>query len=281
MSAIDTTGHHDARDTARAPGTFGRLVRDGWALVFGEVRHTRLRPTRHAFRYPAFHLRVPVDRLPSEGCGSVLFGVNRPGLLSFHEADHGAGGPALAFIRGLLAEAGVRADGAVWLHTFPRVLGYTFKPVSFWHCHDAEGRLAAVVAEVNNTFGERHCYLLAHPDGTPLRAGEELRAHKVFHVSPFCAVEGAYRFRFLSNGRRSVARIDLDDAHGPLLVTSLSGELHPLHAQAALRALLLHPAFTVMVILRIHWHALKLWLKRVPFHRKPAPPEGFVTRASK
>ncbi len=267
------------RSGTTAGGGLARLARGGWELLFGEVRHARLRPAHHAFRYRAFHLRVPVHRLADTGRGNLLFGVNAPGLLSFRETDHGDGGPALAFIRGLLRDAGLRADGEVWLHTFPRMLGYAFKPVSFWFCHDSEGGLVAVVAEVNNTFGERHCYLLANPDGGALRAGAELRAPKVFHVSPFCGVEGRYRFRFLSNGRRSIARIDLDDDTGALLTTSLSGEHRPLDARAVGRALLLHPAFTAMVIARIHWHALSLWLKRVPFHRKPAPPEGFVTRA--
>jgi hypothetical protein len=90
---------------------------------------------------------------------------NRFGLLSFHDRDHGDGrADALAWIDELLASEGVAdADGEVWLHTYPRVLGYVFKPVSFWYCHRADGTLAAVVAEVNNTFGERHCYLLDEP----------------------------------------------------------------------------------------------------------------------
>jgi DUF1365 family protein len=90
------------------------------------------------------------------------------------------------------------ATGEVWLHCYPRVLGYTFKPVSFWYCHRrADGSLRAIVVEVNNTFGERHCYLLDAP-----RYGVELQARKVFHVSPFCEVEGGYRFRFMRTPAR-------------------------------------------------------------------------------
>ena len=74
------------------------------------------------------------------------------------------------------------------------MLGYVFKPVSFWHCHRPDGSLAAIVAEVNNTFGERHCYLLTGPT---LAYGREMVANKVFHVSPFCHVQGSYRFRFM------------------------------------------------------------------------------------
>ena len=96
----------------------------------------------------------------------------------------------------LLASESVDADGEVVLHAFPRMLGYVFNPVSFWVCHDREGRVRAVLCEVCNTFGEQHNYLLAHPDGRPLVSGETLRARKVLHVSPFCEVKGGYRFRF-------------------------------------------------------------------------------------
>jgi DUF1365 family protein len=160
------------------------------------------------------------------------------------------------------------------------VLGYAFKPVSFWFCHRADGALAAIVVEVNNTFGERHCYLLADPAGAPLKSGAELRAAKVFHVSPFCSVEGGYRFRFVTTDERALARIDHDDAEGPLLLTSLSGRFAPIAGRSLARALLGHPLFTFGVIARIHWHALRLWLRRVPFHRKPEPPRPIVTRGT-
>ena len=120
------------------------------------------------------------------------------------------------------------ADGEIWLQTFPRVCGYTFKPVSFWYCHRADGALAAIVAEVHNTFGERHCYLLDAPHW-----GHTEVASKVFHVSPFCAVQGDYRFRFMRHADHTVARVDHDDDTGPLLQTSISGQLQPLSAASA------------------------------------------------
>ena len=168
-----------------------------------------------------------------------------------------------------------RSDGEIWLQTFPRVLGYVFNPVSFWFCHRRDGSLRAIVCEVNNTFGERHCYLLDAP-----AFGSELRADKVFHVSPFCQVEGGYRFRFMvTPGRaRTVVRIDYDDGQGPLLQTSVSGALELASAASLRRALWRHPAMTLGVIARIHWQALRLWLKRVRFFHKPAAPDLFVTR---
>jgi DUF1365 family protein len=245
----------------------------------GEVRHTRLRPVRRAFRYPTWFLLLPMRTLRTQP--DPVLARNRAGLVSFHDRDHGDGGAdALAWFERLLADEGITdADGEVWLHTYPRVLGYAFKPVSFWYAHRADGALRAIVAEVNNTFGERHCYLLTGTVTAPLGWGRELRADKVFHVSPFCAIEGGYRFRFMRTADRTVARIDHDDATGqPLLQTSVSGQLTPLTRCALHQAWLGSPLLTLGVMARIHWQALHLWWQRVPFFRKPVPPAALVSR---
>ncbi|MFZ9510412.1 MAG: DUF1365 domain-containing protein [Burkholderiaceae bacterium] len=242
----------------------------------GQVRHVRLKPAHNAFTYPTYFLMLPMRAL-REGHHWGALAHNRSAALSFFDRDHGDGrDDALAWLDELLAREGITdAQGEAWLHCYPRVLGYTFKPVSFWYCHRADGSLRCIVVEVNNTFGERHCYLLDAP-----RYGAELRADKVFHVSPFCKVEGGYRFRFMrtADGARTVVRIDYDDTEGPLLQTSVSGTLAPATAPAIRRALWRHPAMTLGVIARIHWQALRLWTKRVQFFRKPEPPEAFVTR---
>ena len=241
----------------------------------GVVRHRRLRPHGHAFEYPTYFLMLPLRSLRTAPAADLA--RNRFGLLSFHDRDHGDGrADALAWLDALLASEDIHdAVGEVWLHTYPRVLGYAFKPVSFWHCQRADGTLAAVVVEVNNTFGERHCYLLAGPG---LAYGRELQARKVFHVSPFCAVQGQYRFRFMHTDSRTVARVDHDDDAGPVLQTSVSGHLAPLTASAIRAAFFGMPMMTFGVILRIHWQAIQLWVKRVPLFRKPAPPQAFTTR---
>lgn len=246
-------------------------------LAVGEVRHLRLRPARHSFEYPTFFLMLPMRALRAQADPHLV--RNRWGLLSFHDRDHGEGGPdALAWLERLLHQEGITdADGEIWLQTYPRAFGYVFKPVSFWHCHRRDGSLAAMVAEVNNTFGERHCYLLSRPG---LAYGQELTASKVFHVSPFCHVTGRYRFRFMRTRDRIVARVDHDDDAGPLLATSLSGHLRVLTRGAVLATCLRMPMMTLGVIARIHWHALRLWLKRVPFVSKPEAPQRFVTRES-
>lgn len=250
-------------------------------IAFGEVRHKRLSPLRHGFSYPAFFLRIPIHLTSGQRMGGAVFGVNRPALLSFYDRDHGDGSGNHEWLYRLLADAGLPAPDALWLHAFPRILGYVFKPVSFWFCDDSKGQNYAIVAEVHNTFGERHCYLIAHQDGSPLKAGHEHRATKAFHVSPFFEVAGSYRFRFLTRSTRSCARVDYDGPDGqPLLTTSMSGTLQVLDRKTAWRALLQYPFFTLGVIVRIHWQALKLWRLKIPFVRKPPAPEHFVTRGS-
>lgn len=256
----------------------------------GQVRHRRLAPTAHAFAYRSYFLMLPMRALRQTPCAALHrqgSGLQSKGWhwLSFHDADHGDGGPdCLAWLDALLLREGVDdAKGEVWLHCYPRILGHAFKPVSFWHCEREDGSLAAIVVEVNNTFGERHCYLLQGPD---LAYGRELQARKVFHVSPFCRVAGRYRFRFMNSsglhgqhGPRCVARVDHEDEQGQMLLqTSISGDLQPLTEASARQAFMAMPAQSLMVVARIHWQALQLFLKRIPFFGKPAAPETLVTR---
>ena len=249
----------------------------GPLIGFGQVRHARLKPAQNAFAYPTYFLMLPMRAMQANKTHALAH--NRSGLLSFFDRDHGDGREnAVDWIDELLRREGVDdATGEIWLHTYPRVLGYTFKPVSFWYCHAGNGSLRTIVVEVNNTFGERHCYLLDRPV-----YGHELQADKVFHVSPFCTLEGGYRFRFMRSDKagmhKTVARIDYDDAQGPLLETSVSGTLEPITHSSLRKALWGYPAMTFGVIARIHWQAFKIWRKRVPFISKPQSPETFVTR---
>ena len=262
----------------------------GPLIGFGQVRHQRLLPLQHRFAYGTYFLMLPLRSLKQAAAETAGWAINRPGALSFFETDHGDGRPltqggALAWLDELLLREGITdATGEVWLHTYPRVFGYSFKPVSFWYCHRAEGdqggALRAVVVEVNNTFGERHCYLLDAP-----RYGVEQRADKVLHVSPFNSVVGHYRFRFFfgeaAGRRRTVARIDYRDAaDAVVLQTSVSGELQTLSAAVLRRALWRYPWMTVGVMLHIHSQALRLWLKKLPIRRKPAAPTSLVSHPS-
>lgn len=237
-------------------------------IGFGEVRHRRLRPRVHAFRARTLFLMIPMRAWARQRDAWV--GRNRRTPIAFFDADHGDGGPdSLAWVESVLAQHGVQdADGEIWLQTYPRILGYAFKPVSFWYAHRADGTLRAVVAEVNNTFGERHSYVLTQD----LAWGREVSADKAMAVSPFCTEQGRYRFRFLrgahaGGAERLVARVDYDDEAGPLLLTSISGRLEPLGARTHARALLLAGRAGVGVTARILWHAAWLLIKRVPWRR--------------
>ncbi|MEQ1806696.1 MAG: DUF1365 domain-containing protein [Burkholderiaceae bacterium] len=253
----------------------------GALIGFGRVWHRRVRPVHNAFSYASYFLLLPMRALRARPDASLK--RNRFGALSFFDRDHGDGrADSLAWLDELLVAEGIAdATGEVWLHTFPRVLGHVFNPVSFWYAHRGDGTLAAVLAEVNNTFGERHIYLLCGPQ---LAWDTPVEARKVFHVSPFCAVQGQYRFRFILSRdsaaapRYTLARIDHEDAAGPLLQTRVGGSLQPLTAASARRAFFGMPLMTLCVVARIHWQALRLALKRVPFHRQPPAPERFITR---
>jgi uncharacterized protein len=252
-------------------------------LGFGSVRHKRIKPAANAFAYATYFLMLPMRAMhgaqTAGDAAPTSLKHNRGAAISFFDCDHGDGRTnAVNWIDELLAKEGITdATGELWLHTYPRVLGYTFKPVSFWYCHAQDDSLRAIVVEVNNTFGERHCYLLDRP-----AYGQELTADKVFHVSPFCTLEGNYRFRFMRSSHggveQTIARIDYDDAVGPLIETSVSGTLEPVTPAALRKALWRYPAMTFGVVARIHWQAARLWFKRVPFVSKPKLPENFVTR---
>ena len=245
-------------------------------LCFGTVMHQRLRPAAHRFAYRVFFLRIPLSRL--DGLANRWLSRERFNLLSFFARDYGPrdGSDLLAWARAKLAAAGHHdVDGEIVLQTFPRLLGYVFNPLSIWYCYDRSGFLRAVICAVSNTFGERHDYVLVPSDHTPIRADTWLRANKQLHVSPFCQVRGHYRFRFDQQATHCSARIDYYEGAGDeerLLVTTIAGTSTALHAGATLRAFCAYPLLTLGVVLRIHWQAFKLWRKRVPWFRKPAPP---------
>ena len=171
------------------------------ALYIGTVAHKRLRPKAHKLRYRVFSLLLDLDELP--GLKLRWLGVNRPGLLSFREADHGDGGPLRPWVAARLAEAGLVAEGPVRLLCYPRMLGYVFNPLTVYFCHHGDGGLAAIIYEVHNTHGERHAYVLPGGDGVVRHSCE-----KAFFVSPFMPMDCVYRFTISPPGETvSVARL--------------------------------------------------------------------------
>ena len=254
------------------------MIAAGSRLYAGEVMHRRLFPVRYRFAYRVFSILVDLDRIEAEGRRLRWFSVNRFNLASFSTRDHGPrdGSPLRPWIDARLAEHGLPPAHRVHLLCFPRVLGYTFNPLSVWYCQNAEGEVFAINCEVSNTFGEHHHYLL-HRDGQPLGNPARARAEKRFHVSPFVDMEAEYRFRFTPPGDRLAIGI-LEFQHGaPMLVATQVGRARPLTDRQLARLWLRIPLLPLKVMALIHWQAAKIWLRGARFHRKPDAPAKEVS----
>jgi DUF1365 family protein len=228
-------------------------------VVVGKVMHRRHLPVENRFIYPVFFLLIDLEH--QERLGSWLFGINRRRPLAFHYTDYGDGRDPRLWVRERLAESGIDdCTGGLWLQTFPRVFGYLFNPVSFWYCLRGDGRVGAIVAEVNNTFGERHCYILKpREDGS----FSEIESEKRLYVSPFYPVSGGYKFHFKIDSQAPSVQIDYYDQGQLQLNTAIWGRSKPLNNRTLITALLKQPLLTLGVMFRIHWQALRLWQKGV------------------
>ena len=247
--------------------------------IRGETFHGRRGATQNAFRYGVDY--VLLDAEADVPC-PWLFSRNRGGLTALHDRDHGGApgaGRGAPWVRDVLAEHGLGrvADGRVELLAQPRVLGHVFNPVSFWLVRDRAERLRVVIAEVTNTYGDRHSYLCHRDDLEPITREDTLEARKVFHVSPFQTVEGGYTFRFDIRDDRIGIWIDYRAGNHGLLAT-LTGARAPLTSAGILAACLRRPFGSRRVLGLIHWQALKLWWKGATFHTRPEPPVEEVSR---
>lgn len=243
-------------------------------LIRGETFHGRKGAVANSFRYSVDYVLLDADRDGGKG----FFARNGRGLFSVHDVDHGGpvgAGRGVAWVREVLDAHGVRSDRFM-LMAQPRVLGHVFNPVSFWLCYQGEA-LAAVVAEVTNTYGERHSYLCRNADGRAISREDTIAAEKIFYVSPFQPVEGGYRFRFDIRADRVGMWIDYSNGAGGLF-TNLIGPRVPLTNGAMLWAALRRPFGSRRVLALIHWQAMKLALKGVAFRRRPVPPETEVSQ---
>lgn len=240
-------------------------------LYRGQVMHQRLRPRRHRLAYRLFMLLLDLDDLDALDRRLRFFSRNRRNLVAFHDCDHGDGSatPLKQQVEAHLRRAGIPHGGAVQLLTMPRLLGFAFNPLSVYFCHAAGGRLAAILYEVTNTFGQRHAYML------PVHGrGETVRQHiaKNLYVSPFLGMDMDYHFRVRPPASETLVAITGCDQDGPLIVAALRLRRASLGDRQLLGALLAHPLMTFAVVAAIHWQALKLWLKGVPLVRRPPPP---------
>lgn len=237
------------------------------ALIDATIWHGRSGDVSRQFRYRATYLATPLAALENARLPLV---PDRAGLWSLRRRDYGFcdGRPLQDFIAAQLDPHGL-AHCDVTLITLPRTSGYGFNPVSFWLARDERG-LRAVLAEVSNTFGERHLYLCRHPDNRPIARSDRLSGEKLFHVSPFLPRGGSYRFRFHPGPDRFGAWIDWLGADGSLrLGTAMTGPARALTRTSLRRAMLRHPMQSQKVIGLIYWQALKLAARGVAYRRKP------------
>ena len=233
----------------------------------GIVWHERLKPFKHSFRYKVFFLKFPLSKLDQLQCS--LFSINRFNLFSFYYSDYldGQSQKLDESIRMYVRAAGLKAEGEIILQTFPRILGYVFNPVSFWEIYKPDGQLEGILAEVNNTFGDRHFYLM---DETSAICSKE------FHVSPFFDRKGFYKFHF----SQMKTHIDYYENQESCLFKSSVTETqeHDFNDTILLKLFFSYPLMNIMVMVRIHWQALRLFFKKATFYKRPQPITPTLTK---
>lgn len=274
MTATGQNANNFSRDDA---------PRAAASLYPGKVMHARLQPFVHRFTYRVFSLLIDIDRLDEADRQSMLFSVNRAGIVSFHESDH-TGDKSVSLrshVDRLLAGAGMKEHAAnVRLLCYPRIFGYVFNPLSVYFCEGESGELIALIYEVRNTFGERHTYVVPVRDGDISPAGVRQTRRKIFHVSPFIEMGARYHFRILPPGSKVRLRIHETKDGEPLLAATFSGERLTLDFAGTAHCLLKIPFMTWKIMAAIHWEALKLWLKGARFNHSPPAPAAVSYRDS-
>ncbi len=247
-------------------------------VYVGEVMHHRLRPMDHKFVYRTFTFFVDLDEIPAMTDRMRLFSHEKAGVFSWRAADHGPrdGSPIKPWVEGHLRRGGFEPKGwRIFALCLPRMLGYVFNPLTTYYCYDPAGRLAAMLYEVKNTFGDQHGYLV------PVEAGQNgpltHACDKGFHVSPFIAMHARYHFKLRRPGEKMslVIRETLDNED--LLVASQTGHRKPLNDATLARLLVSHPLMTLKIIAGIHWEALHLWRKGAKYIPRATPPVRDVT----
>jgi len=245
--------------------------------IVGHTYHGRKGSTENAFRYSIDYVMLDAEAKPKT---PWLFSRNKGNVASLQDSDHGGApgeGRGAAWARDVLEAHQVRSRGRLMLLAQPRFLGHVFNPVSFWICRDDDDAVRVIIAEVNNTYGDRHSYLCHRDDLAPITAQDKMSAQKIFYVSPFQRVEGSYEFRFDLRPDRIGIWIDFTGGNGGVIAT-LVGPRKPLTTVGLLRACLRRPFGSRRVLTLIHWQALKLWWKGAKFRSRPEPPAQEISR---
>jgi uncharacterized protein len=237
------------------------------------VMHHRFAPKLHHFQHHIFMFYLDLDELELLSKKIFPFSYNRRNVYSFRDSDHEPAGEnslknrIVAFLR----KSGIEISpfSRVMLLTLPRILGYIFNPISIYFCFDEEGEPLASVAEVGNTFREKKLYLLKAGELSPEGVFKKI-VTKHFYVSPFSALDLSFDFKLKIPGEKLDIKADDREGEEKVLISTLTGERATFNNRNLLWFTLKYPFVTLKVIFLIHWHALLLWLKGVPFHRKAA-----------
>lgn len=256
------------------------MKRDQSALYFGQVMHRRLKPVAHRLEYKVFSMLIDLDSLDALDKRLKYFSRARFNLFSFYDRDYGVGEPEnlATYIRGVLADEGLPADGPIKLLCYPRMLGYAFNPLAVYYCHDRTGALAAVIYEVRNTFGGKHAYLIpVENDADAIRQA----ADKNFHVSPFMPMEMRYHFRLTRPGEEIAVVIRQTDAAGAVMNAAFTGKRVEMNDRTLVKAFFAYPLMTMKVIAAIHWEAIRLLFRGMKLVKAAPGPAHPVTLVSK
>lgn len=245
-------------------------------IISGHTYHARRGEIKNAFRYSVDYLLHDFQEKPD----TWLFSIDRFNLWSLRTSDHGGMpkiGKGLHWFEQILFENGVDTETCEkFLITAPRFLWFEFNPVSFWIA-TKNGSPIAMVAEVNSTFGQRHCYYCAKPDHSAIMSSDSLNARKLMHVSPFQKISGNYTFNMDFTSDNFSMRIDYRDGSQGVLAT-LNGTIKQASDANLAYAALRRPFGAMRVLSLIHWQAIKLWIKGAPFLGRQNPPSKLVSK---
>lgn len=238
------------------------------AIYTGDVVHARVSPKPHKLKYSVFSLLLDIDALDALDRKYWIFGYNRPALISFYDRDHGPleNRPLRTWVVNELCKAGIEKPvSQIFVSACPRVFGYVFNPISVYFCYAADGDLVAVLYEVCNTFKERHTYVFGIQDGT-----QKVLKHqcsKQMYVSPFTEMDCHYKFSLVPPGETLRIAIRQENRDGLLLAASFSAKRIEFSNSSLLRLLAEFPLITFKIVAAIHWEAVQLWAKGIPYFK--------------